>query len=191
MNRNNALMNAFAIQQLSAGESDRILEIGFGGGVMLPDLIRRAHFVEGVDRSRLMVDRATRRFAEAVAAGRAGFQVGRVEALPFDAGSFDKLCTVNTVYFWRSLEEGFNEMHRVLRAGGRAVVGFLPKEWMDRMDFPPDIFTPRTTIDVIAALRLAGFEDIVVQRPAPSTRWQVVVSTCGRMRRPAETCANN
>jgi arsenite methyltransferase len=39
MNRGNAGMNAFAVQQLELRPSDRVLEIGFGGGVALPALI--------------------------------------------------------------------------------------------------------------------------------------------------------
>ena len=39
MNRHNANMNAFAIRQLELTSSDRVLEIGFGGGVTLQRLI--------------------------------------------------------------------------------------------------------------------------------------------------------
>jgi protein-L-isoaspartate O-methyltransferase len=52
MNRHNAKMNAFAVQLLQLTPSDRVLEIGFGGGVSLPTLIKRIGFVGGVDRSR-------------------------------------------------------------------------------------------------------------------------------------------
>ena len=69
-----------------------------------------------------MVKRAQKNFSKAVEAGRADFHEGSVEALPFASGSFAKVCTVNTVYFWKSLEVGFNEIHRVLSPGGRLVV---------------------------------------------------------------------
>jgi len=177
MNRHNAKLNAYAVRQLELTPSDRILEIGFGGGVTLPSLIAGAAFVGGVDRSRDMVRRAKARFSEAVSAGRADFREGNVEELPFEASSFGKVCTVNTVYFWSSLDAGFAEIQRVLLPGGRVVVGFLPKERMDTMSFPTDIFTSRSPEDVIAALREAYFKNIRIERPEPTTAWNVVVAT--------------
>ena len=178
MNRHNAKMNAFALELLELTPADRVLEIGFGGGVTLSTLIERAGFVAGIDRSHVMAERAKARYAEVVAAGRAEFREGTVEALPFEAASFDKICTVNTIYFWRSLEAGFAEIHRVLTPGGRAVVGFLPKIHMDRMGMPRDIFTARAPEDVVAALENEGFVNVCVERPQPTTPWNVVVARC-------------
>src|SRR5260370_14875349 len=69
MNRTNANMNAFAVGQLNLLPSDRVLEIGFGGGVTLPSLIASAAFVGGVDRSREVVERAKTKFSDAVSSG--------------------------------------------------------------------------------------------------------------------------
>jgi len=177
MNRHNAKLNSYAVRQLEVTPSDRILEVGFGGGVSLPSLIASAAFVGGVDRSRDMVRRAKAMFSEAVSAGRADFREGNVEELPFEASSFGKVCTVNTIYFWSSLDAGFAEIRRVLVPGGHVVVGFVPKERMDRMGMPADIFTSRAPNDVVAALRKAGFSDVRIERPKPTTPWNVMVAT--------------
>jgi SAM-dependent methyltransferase len=177
MNYHNAKLNAFAVYQLQVTPSDRILEIGFGGGVNLPALLARAAFVAGVDRSEDMVTRAAAMYSGPMKAGRAAFRVGSVEALPFESGIFKKVCTVNTVYFWSSLARAFAEIHRVLAPGGRAVVGFLPKQWMDRLRMPEDIFTARTSEEVIAATSAAGFEGVSVERPGAETAWNVIVGT--------------
>ena len=177
MNKHNAKLNAFSVRQLALTPSDRILEIGFGGGVTLPSLIAGAAFVGGVDRSGDMVRQAKARFYEAVSAGRADFREGNVEKLLFETSSFGKVCTVNTVYFWSSLDVGFAEIHRVLSPGGRVVVGFLPKERIDRMGMPKDIFTSRAPDDIVAALVNAGFSGVRIERPKPATPWNVVVAT--------------
>jgi SAM-dependent methyltransferase len=170
-------MNAFAVSQLKLTASDRVLEIGFGGGVSLPSLIEGAGFVAGVDRSPGVVNRAKTRFADAIRSGRAHFCEGKVDALPFEAGSFGKVCTVNTVYFWPSLDAGFAEICRVLSPGGRLAVGFLPKDRMDAMRLPADIFTTRAPDDVVAALGRSAFGDVRVERRRPTTPWNVVVAT--------------
>lgn len=177
MNRHNAKMNAFAVQQLGLVPSDRVLEVGFGGGSTLPSLISGTAFVCGIDRSRDVVDWAKARFWESINSGRAEFREGTVEAIPFEAATFDKVCTVNTIYFWPSLDAGFAEIHRVLAPAGRLVVGFLQKEWMDRFGHPTDIFTSHTSGDVISALTRTGFKQVRVERPEPTTRWAVIVAT--------------
>ena len=177
MNWHNAKLNSYALRQLELAPSDRVLEVGFGGGVTLPSLIAGAAFVGGVDRSSDMVRRAKAMFSEAVSAGRADFREGNVEELPFEASSFGKVCTVNTIYFWSSLDAGFAEIRRVLLPGGRVVVGFVPKEQMDPMGMPPDIFTSRAPEDVVAALRKAGFSDVRIEQPEPTTPWNVIVAT--------------
>jgi len=45
MNRHSAKMNAFALLQLGPAPADRVLEIGFGGGLNLPHLLAEAGFV--------------------------------------------------------------------------------------------------------------------------------------------------
>lgn len=182
MNRHNSKMNSFALQQLALTHADHVLEIGFGGGLNLGSLIAGAAFVAGVDPSQEMVRRAKTKFSEAVSAGRADFRDGSVDQLPFEGSSFNKICTVNTIYFWPSLETGFAEIHRVLSPGGCLVVGFLPKEHMDRMGMPTDIFTSRAPDEVDAALSKAGFTNVRVERPAPTTPWNVMVATRNAVR---------
>jgi arsenite methyltransferase len=177
MNRHNARINAFAIQALDWKPCDRVLEIGFGGGLNLPVLMGGTGFVAGVDRSGDVVAWARKRFPDAVRTGRADFRQGRVEALPFETASFDKAITVNTVYFWNSLDSGFAEIHRVLAPGGHVVVGFLPKERMQRMGMPADIFTLHTAEEIVAGLTRAGFSTARLQRPPdPRTPWLVVTA---------------
>ena len=177
MNRHNARINAFALQQLKVDKTERVLEIGFGGGVTLPHLLENAGFVAGLDRSADVVERAQSRFSRAVASGEAAFQVGAVESLPYELGSFEKILTVNTVYFWKSLDEGFGQIHRVLVPGGSVVTGFFPREFMDRMGLPPDIFSTRTVDEVVAALRRVGFAKVCVTRPQMQTAWTVLVAS--------------
>ena len=177
MNRHNARMNHFTLRQLKLEPEDHVLEIGFGGGLTLPSLLNASAFVAGLDRSSDVIAWAKRRFANQITSGRADFHQGNVESLPFGPAIFDKVCTVNTVYFWTSLEAGFAEIYRVLRPRGRIAVGFLPKERMDRMGMPDDIFTTRAPLEVVGAMTKAGFRNVLIARPEVHTPWNVVVGT--------------
>jgi ubiquinone/menaquinone biosynthesis C-methylase UbiE len=132
MNRHNARMNSFALRQLQLEPTDHVLEIGFGGGLTLPSLLDATAFVTGLDRSNDAVTWAKRRFSKHIDSGRADFRQGDVEELPFQASTFHKVCTVNTVYFWTSLEAGFGEIYRVLKPRGRLLsASFRKNEWIE------------------------------------------------------------
>jgi ubiquinone/menaquinone biosynthesis C-methylase UbiE len=178
MNRHNAKLNAFALQQLHLTANDRVLEIGFGGGVALPTLIGVAAFVGGVDRSREMVKRAKARFAAAVAADRADFWEGTVDAISFETASFSKACTVNTIYFWRSLDAGFAELRRVLSPVAAWWSGsFRKSTWTVEISRQTSSLHARQ-MRSWGPLAGAGFQDIRVERPTPNTAWNVIVAGC-------------
>jgi arsenite methyltransferase len=176
MNFHNASINEFAIRKMTVRPPERILEIGFGGGLALARLIGLSQHFSGVDRSGEMVHQASMKFRKAVENGRADFRVGSVEALPFTAETFSNVLTVNTIYFWKSLEIGCSEMRRVLAPGGQAVIGFMPKEHMEKKKMPPDIFSLRTTDDVTTALRSAGFSETRIERLEAKPKWAVVLA---------------
>jgi len=174
MNRGNAHANAFALDQLDLHSTDTVLEVGFGGGANLQRLVDQSASVVGVDRSRDAVSAAERRFSKARAAGRADFLLGNVEALPLADDAFTKAVTVHTVYFWTSLDRGFRELYRCLEPGGVLAVGFVPKELMDRMGMPGDLFTPREPDALGSAAVDAGFS-VEVRSPSDPEPWMVLV----------------
>jgi len=175
MNRGNALANAFALDQLELQPTDKVLEIGFGGGLNIERLLNQSASVVGIDRSADSVAAANRRFARARSAGRASFLLGAAEALPLSDNTFTKAVTVHTVYFWSSLDRGFRELHRCLQPGGLLVVGFLPKAQMDRMRMPSDLFAARDPDVLSAAAKDAGFT-VDLRRPDSSEPWMALVA---------------
>jgi len=174
MNRGNALANAFALDQLELQATDKVLEVGFGGGLNIQRLLDQGASVTGVDRSKDAVASAHRQFAQEGLAGRASFLLGEVEALPLADSSFSKAITVHTVYFWTSLDTGFQELYRCLQPGGLLVVGYVPKEQMDRMAMPADIFTAREPASLSTAAAKAGFT-VEARRPDGSAPWTALV----------------
>lgn len=176
MNRGNASLNRLAVEQLDVQPSDRVLEIGFGGGVALPLLLSRARYVCGIDRSEDVVASARRHFSGWVEGDAADFQVGSVEKLPLASESFDRVLTVNTIYFWTSLAKGLEEIWRIMTPAGRVAIGFVPKARMERMNMPADIFSPRSPEDVTEALREASFSDVEIHAPHGPERAMVATA---------------
>jgi SAM-dependent methyltransferase len=130
MARNHLSENLWTIAQLNPQPADHILEVGFGPGVAIEELLKHVTggLVAGVDFSETMVAKASRRNAEAIRAGRAVLRYGDAENLPFADASFDKAFSIHSIYFWPRPMPVLRELQRVLRPGGLLVITMLPRE---------------------------------------------------------------
>src|SRR3984893_17687956 len=95
----NRKRNAWAVSLMDVQPSDRVLEIGFGPGIAVREIARRATRgqVVGIDRSAVMRAQAARRNAAAVRAGRVSLTVASIDDPPAFDGPFDKILAVNNV----------------------------------------------------------------------------------------------
>jgi SAM-dependent methyltransferase len=125
----NRQRNMWAVGLLGVEPTDRVLEIGFGPGIAIRELSRRAThgLVCGVDHSAVMVQQATRRNAEAVRAGRVDLRLGSAEHLPAFAEPFDKVLAVNNMGMWPEPAERLQALHRLMRPGGRIAIVSQPR----------------------------------------------------------------
>lgn len=126
MARANADCGGWVTDLLEVTPNDRVLEVGFGPGVVIQRLAKRAGRVAGIDQSREMVEQARARNATAVEDCRVELRHGSVENLPFDDNSFDKALAINSMQLWPQAVAGLEEVRRVMKAGGSIALGFTP-----------------------------------------------------------------
>lgn len=121
--------NLWTIAQLDLQPTDRVLEIGFGPGVAVEEILKRltAGQVAGIDYSKLMVGEASQRNIDDIKAGRADLRYGEASELPFADAAFDKALSIHSIYFWAQPRQALRELHRVLKPGGLLVITMLPK----------------------------------------------------------------
>ena len=111
----------------------------------------------GVDPSRAMLTYAKERGIMSVQA------VG--EWLPFSQGSFDLCLLTTTVCFLSDVERTFLELYRILRRGGRVVIGMIDAEsWLGKRYSKRKQESPfyaeavfRTPREITERLKEAGF----------------------------------
>lgn len=123
-----------ALELLAAGPGDRVLELGCGSGRLLFRLAARARRgrVVGLDASPLMVQHARHRNRAWIASGRAEVTQGwSTDLSAFPEASFDRVLGVHVVCFWKEPLRDLAEVRRVLRPGGRVLLGFRPGETTD------------------------------------------------------------
>ena len=123
LNRVNARVNRAALDLLSVQPDDRLLDVGFGGGLILQEALLRLPrgAVAGIEISEPMLELARRKAAKR-GASQARFEWADALELPYAEGSFDAVTVGFGVRNLVDLERGLAEMVRVLKPGGRAVI---------------------------------------------------------------------
>jgi phosphatidylethanolamine/phosphatidyl-N-methylethanolamine N-methyltransferase len=99
----------------------RILEVGVGTGISLPDY-SKANRVFGVDISEPMLRKARQRVTELGLANVEGIEVMDAQRLEFEAASFDVVVAQYVVTAVPDPEAALDEFARVLKPGGEIVL---------------------------------------------------------------------
>jgi SAM-dependent methyltransferase len=124
----NRQRNRWVVSLLNVQPADQVLEIGFGPGLAVAELVRTgAGHVYGIDHSAVMLRQASKRNAAAIRADRVTLITASVDQLPpaLD-GPFDAIFAVNSLGFWPAPAERLADLRRRLAPGGRIAIVSQP-----------------------------------------------------------------
>lgn len=155
--------NTELLALLDLRPTDHVLEVGFGHGRTIERAAASVPqgFVAGVDLSSEMVRMATHRNRPLIRERRVDLQLGDSAHLSYQDCRFDKVCSAHTLYFWSDPQEHLREIHRVLKSGGRFVLGFSPRDdEKATASFPASVYRFYTSDEVHDLLKGVGFQDI-------------------------------
>ena len=173
LNRANRTFVLAAVEAAGVAPGSAAADLGFGGGVglrLLLDSVGPSGRVYGVDVSRTMLERARVRFADEWAAGRLELTAGSLVDLPLGEDSVDAVITVNTFYFLEDPRPALREIARVLRPGGRVVIGIGDPDEMARIPVTAHGFHLRPAQEIVEAMTSVGLRDAHDQPPALGKR---------------------
>src|SRR4051794_31924358 len=97
----------------------RLLEMGYGSGVFMPELAQRCEELHGIDIHPHAGEVELRLAEHGVAAKLAR---GSAENLPYDDATFDVVVAVSSLEFVTDINAATSEIHRVLRTTGCLVL---------------------------------------------------------------------
>ena len=177
LNRMNIEIVNSTLTRLELQPQHNVLEIGFGGGAALTLVARQLTngIVSGVDFSPEMVNAGQQRFRREIEQGRVRIQLGDVAKLPFPSASFDRVFTINTIYFWPDTLQGLAEIRRVLKPGGLAVIAVRSRENMQRVALTQHGFRLFSPGEVTELLKQSGFTNVTMTHEKQNTRFDEVL----------------
>ena len=157
---------------------DRVLEIGFGGGYLLERMVQitTEGLVAGVDVSRTMVDVCREKFKPLIGTNKLELKTTVAESLPFPDQHFNKVCSVNSIFYWQNPAQAFAEIRRVLTDEGLVVLCFTCKSSLQDKGFVQENGVKLYEVDEVKQmLDAAGFADIFAKKATDKHREFVCV----------------
>jgi ubiquinone/menaquinone biosynthesis C-methylase UbiE len=152
------------------------LEIGPGPGYLGLEWLRRTTgtFLKGLDMSSDMLVVAKRNAAQYGLTERCAYFEGRAQSMPFGDEQFDAVFSNGSLHEWTEPERVFNELHRVLKVGGRFCITDLRRDmnpiirWFLKQNIKPKArrvgflssvqaaYTPEELSELLRKTNLAG-----------------------------------
>ena len=163
MNRQNKPIYEKTIQLLNPSSTDTILDMGCGNGYMLNMLAQRFEGNSvGLDLSESAIKSALKRNKSYVKNGKMRLLHHDLSIMPFEPNTFDKVYTVNTVYFWNDLKSVMTEVKRVLKPDGIFINTLFSNEMLDSLSFTKFGYKKFTEEQLTNAGVDVGFEVSVI-----------------------------
>jgi len=154
----NAPLNRFVYSIMAPQAGDHVLDVGCGTGKLIGRIARQAAgcVAEGIDFSASMVAVARRKNGKHIAAGKVRIHEGNVDHLQIPAGTFTKICSVNTIYFWPAPESTIRKMVQLLKPGGVLVLGYEDIAQLKKRRLDTEVFRFYSKYEVEKLVHSAG-----------------------------------
>ena len=156
-----------ALEILRIRPDDVLLDVACGGGILLKMALETISRGTGIDHSHDMIEAAKENNSDAISNERAEIVYGSAQALPLQDGTFTCAAIINAFFFFESPEVVLDEINRVLKRGGRLVIGNIvpPQKGIAKLMFSPwaseMIFHANSEMHSI--LSNAGFNNIKIE----------------------------
>jgi len=159
MNESNIRMTLESIYTMNVSPGDHILEIGHGNALHLENLLNISENVHytGLEISETMHEEAKIINQEYLEKGIAEFTFYNGIKIPFEEKSFDKIFTVNTLYFWENPVDFLKEIYRVLKDKGSFILTYLEENTLKKVPFTRYGFNIYSQSEIEHFLAESGF----------------------------------
>ena len=150
--------------------SETVLDIGCGSGAAVRAIANNltTGHVTGIDPTAKMLEIATELTVKDKSSQRVTFLLAGAEKIPVESESCDLVLAVNTLHHWVNVNEGLNEVLRILKPSGRFVS--VDDLWEESTEYSQEQVDDnensscqhelKTRSGIVKLLKSKGFSDI-------------------------------
>lgn len=120
--------HVWTLSLLNVQKDDYVLEIGFGPGVAIKLASKIVHEgkIVGIDYSEKMVQEAWKRNKKAIQNGKVELIHSDIHNLPNFPFQFDKVFTINSIFFWKQPVEALKNVYKNMKPDGIIAITLNP-----------------------------------------------------------------
>jgi cyclopropane fatty-acyl-phospholipid synthase-like methyltransferase len=126
----NRKINLWTIDRLTIKPGDYILEVGFGPGYAIEEMLQKQGNlkIDGIDVSETMVRTAQARNEKAVHKGKLKLYQKAIEDYNQKQYRYDKVISVNNYPLWKNKKKSLDRIHQLMKDGGKIAITVQPRE---------------------------------------------------------------
>ncbi|KAK7111573.1 uncharacterized methyltransferase YdaC-like [Littorina saxatilis] len=163
----NGVLEKNAVRLSDIQPHHNVLEVGFGPGIGLQHAAKIVKDgpgkVCGVEISTYMLEKASSRLRRPIHDMKMELTFASVENLPFGTDRFDRVYHCNTYYFWPSMQDGLNEIYRVMKPGAFMVTTLNIHSIKAAQSRGLLKYGNPDPVNYMCALELTGFKDVKME----------------------------
>ena len=151
-------LSLWAIKQTTISGNYRILEIGYGGGSTIKNLLALNKHLEvhGIDISKESYRTAQRVHSDSIRKGSVQLKIGNVENIPYQNNYFDRVFAIQTHIFWKDIKKSFQEVYRVMSSNSTLIIASEKEKINYHMT---DYRTSHEFIQLLTSIGLSKIEE--------------------------------
>jgi ubiquinone/menaquinone biosynthesis C-methylase UbiE len=123
------------LENINLRPNDIILDIGFGNGYLIKKLFKKNIPIKiyGIEISKDMLNKVTTQNKQNIKKEKLKLFLENIRTTSFEDNLFDKIYTVNTIYFWNEFDKSFSEIKRILKPNGIFINVIYTKEYLNKI----------------------------------------------------------
>jgi ubiquinone/menaquinone biosynthesis C-methylase UbiE len=139
------------LDNINLEQNDILLDIGFGNGYFINKLFKNNIPINiyGIEISNDMIKNVSKKYNKYIKNGLLKLSLENIVSTSFENETFNKIYTINTIYFWNELEKCFSEIKRILKPKGIFLNAIYTKEYLDNIIYTKYGFNKYSIKDII------------------------------------------
>ena len=138
------------LDNINLKDNDNILDIGFGNGYLINKLFKKYIQIKifGIEISNDMVNKVSKKYKKYIEKEQLKLNLEDIGKTSFENETFNKIYTINTIYFWNNIEKCFSEIKRILKPNGIFLNIIYTKEYLNKIIYTKYGFNKYTVEEI-------------------------------------------